>query len=797
MLRPLRQLLRSPSFTVPSVAGLALAIGASTAVFSVFAAMLLHSLGFQEVGRLVALWQSDNAHGQQYVEVSWADYQAWRSAGDVIEDVALASSVNLDFPLFAGGEPEHVDGTTVTGSFFRVLGATPLAGRFFTDEDDLPGAPVRVVLSHSLWKSHFGGDYGVVGKQFKLGTNAITVIGVTRPEFDFPREVSLWVPVRPTWPDVEKSTTLGVFRAVARLKPGVSAKQAQARLAVLARQQAATLPPGSPSYVPSVTPLIDEIYGAARPAVLVLLGAVLLVLLIACANVANLLLARSTARAREIAVRAALGANRWPLVKLLLGEAAWLAGLSAGLGLLLAGGGIRVLAALAPPDVPRIADVALDLPVLMFGIVLSSLTVLVFGLGPAIHAARRDPQEALKQGGTRTTSSRSQASVRRGLIVAEVALSAVLLIGAGLLVKSFAKLSTIHPGFQAQRVLTFRVTLQNPDQESRRAFFTQVLERVRALPGVESAGAVLIRPLSGTVGWDTTYLVEGQTPTESATNPFGNYEAISPSYFGTMNIRLLEGRDFTEGDNHTAQGVVIINKATAHRHWPQGNAVGRHIRMGRDPKAPWLTVAGVVDDVRYREWEAARPDFYIPYLQRAQHRSDFVVKTSGDPNALVKAVRGAVFSVDKNQPISNVTTMDRLVDAALARARFNSMVLAALAMCAVALAVIGIYGVLAYSVAQRGAEIGIRMAVGATPSRIVSMVTGEGVRLAAMGAAIGLGGAVLASDWIVALLFNVDGLDPVVYLLSATLLVAAGAAASSIPAARASATDPARTLHGD
>lgn len=490
------------------------------------------------------------------------------------------------------------------------------------------------------------------------------MIGIARPEFDFPRDVDIWTPLRTAWPDVEKNVDVRVFRAVARLREGVSVGRARARLSVLARQYDATLRPGSEIFTPVVTPMLDEVYGAARPAVWILLGAVLLVLLIACANVANLLLARSTDRGRELAIRAALGADRRQVIKLLLGEAAVLAASGAAFGLLLAAAGIQLLVALAPPEVPRIAAASLDLGVLAFGVALASATVLVFGLGPALIASRRDPN------------------------------------------------------------------------------------------------------------------------------------AISADYFRTMGIRVVRGRDFSTADNHTTAGVVIINEGTARRHWPGGDAVGRQIRMSPDAKAPWLTVVGVVKDVRYREWEAARPDFYIPYLQRAQHRSDFVVKTHGDPGALISAVRREVLALDSNQPVSNVTTLEALVDAALARWRFNGVVLTVLAACAVLLAGIGVYGVFSYSVAQRSAEIGIRMAVGATSTRIVRLITGEALRTVAAGAGIGLGAALLLSDLIGSLLFEVSNMDPSTYAGAGVALLAVGALASAVPARRASTVDLAKVLHG-
>lgn len=792
LLRILRQLARTPGFTVPVVVGLAFAIGATTAVFSVFSAMLLRSLGFQEPQRLVALWRADEAHGQKSVELSYRDLMDWRKASD-IDDMALVSSVNLDLTLYVGNTPEHVDSTTVSGSYFRVMGATPLAGRLLTDEDDRPGAPLRAVLSYRLWHSRFGGDFGIVGRQLRAAGGDVTVVGIARQEFDFPRDVGVWVPLHAAWPGVEQNAEIGVFGGVARLKPGVSVERARGSLDAIARHSDARRTAGD-SHGVLVTPLLDEIYGAARPAVWILMGAVSLVLLIACANAANLLLNRAAERGHELAIRTALGASRGGLVRLLVGESAVVALVAGLLGLVLAAVGIRVLAGMAPADVPRIGEASLDPLVLAFGLVLTLITVALFGVGPALLASRRDPNDALKQEGRGSSGSASHSRLRRLLIAAEGALSALLLVGAGALVHSFANLAAVDPGFRPERILTFRTTLQSPGQEARRAFYSQVLERVRSLPGVESAAAVLIRPLSGGVGWDTVYAVEGQPAERPNANPNGNYEAISADYFRTMGIRLLAGRDFTAADTAKGAGVVIIDDSTARRHWPSGDAVGKRIRLGADAQAPWLTVVGVVSPVRYREWQAAWPDFYVPFTQRAQHRSDFVVKTKGDPWKLVAAVRHEIFAIDRNQPISNVTTMETLVDSTLSGSRFNGVAMSALASCALLLAAIGIYAVLSYVVTQRRTEIGLRMAMGATPGEVARLVGRDALGSVLGGALAGLVAAAWLRNALAKLLFGVEGIDPMAYGFAAAALVVVAAAACVVPALRAASTDPARAL---
>ncbi len=769
MIRWLRPLLRRPAFTLPAIAGLAIGIGATTAVFSVFSTMMLQSMGVRDTSRVAAVWLTDPAHGQQQVELSYSDWRALSKAFDI----ALASSVNLDFPLTFNGLPEHVDSTTVTGNFFEVLGVTPLAGRFLNSSDDQPGAPARIVLSYGLWRSRFGGDYSVIGRQFQSGNSPVTVIGIARPEFDFPRDVQVWTALKPSWPDVEKNAELGVFRSVARVGSMVGAT-ASANVAL--RQSDAIRPPGTPKLNPSVIPILTEIYGSARPAVLILMVAVLLVLCVACANAANLMLARFAERKQEIAIRSALGAGRRQLIRLLLSESAVIAVAAGVVGLGIAQAGIVLLRWYAPPELPGMDQVSLNGMVLAVSVGLTALTVLLFGAGPAFVS-------------TRPPRTQSPRAVRPWLIAGEVALSVMLVVTAGLLVRSFSKLSAIDPGFNPERVLTFRLTTQLPDRPAWQSLYTQVLERVRALPGVESAGAVLIRPLSGAVGWDTKYTIE-----EGETNPNGNFEVISPAYFHAMRIRMLAGRDFDASDNEQSVKTVIINESTANRHWPHGNAVGHRLRLGSGPKAPSLTVVGVVEDVRYHEWEAARPDFYVPLMQRALFRSDFVVKTHGDPWALAAAVRRAVFETDKTQPVSNVTTMDSLVERTLARARMSALSLASLAGCGMLLAVIGIYGLLSYAVEQRTREIGIRTALGATRGNVARVIVSEVLWYAGGGFLAGAGAAVLAASVTQSLLFQVTPADPLTYLATALIMAAIASLACAVPAWRAASIDPAAAL---
>jgi putative ABC transport system permease protein len=789
-----RQLAHAPSFTLPTIAGLALGIAAAVTVFSAVHAAFFRSMGFTDPASIVSIWDLDAPRGEKHVEVSLAEFDRWRIEGNLFQDVALVSSVNLDYVLLGDGPTEQVDGTTVTGGFFHLLGAKPALGRFFGPDDDRPGAPVRAVISHRLWISRFGGDANIVGRQIRAGGDPVTIVAVASPEFDFPRDVDIWVPLRAVWPNVAKSAQVRVFRAVGRLSPGVRVEQARARMETIAREMQQTLPAGEPRLGAWIAPIVDDIFGNTRSAVAILFGAVVLVLLIACANAANLLLARVNSRSHELAVRASLGSSRARLVRLLLAEALLLGIASGAIGIMLSSFGVGILSHLAPADIPHLDKLEISLPVLLFALGAVVVTVLLSGLAPAWLVARRNPGEWLGSSERTGSADRAHVRFRRLLIIAETALAVLLLVDTGLLVRSFWARAWLEPGFVSGHVLTFRVTTALGTQPERRALYTGILEKLRALPGVKSAGAVLLRPLSGDIGWDNSYRIEGQSPEESRTNPQVNYEAISPSYFATMGIRLIAGRDFTPADAETAPAAAIVSESMAKRNWPGDTAIGRHIRLGENPKQPWLTVVGVAHDVRYREWDSIRPDVYVPYFQRAQHRSDFVVKTAGDPLALVAAIRREVLSRDANQPISNVTTMAGLVDRALARSRYSGVVFAVLAACALVLGGIGLHGALSYSVTQRVREIGIRMALGATPGHMVRGIMREGLLLAGAGAVIGLAAAKVSSALLSSLLFGITASDPAVYAVATGTLLLSALIATLSPAARAAMLDPIRAL---
>jgi putative ABC transport system permease protein len=777
------------------VTALALAISASSVIFAAVYAVLLHPLPFADSGRLVSLWSSDLAHGNREVEISYGDFREWQRRNQVFSHAALISSVNLDYTVTGRGEPMQVEGTIVTADFFQTLGVPPRLGRVFTPADDVPDAPTVVVLSGRLWQGRFGADRDIIGKTLRIDDEVCTVIGVMPAEFDFPRGVDLWAPVLTAGPENAGFNAIRIFQGIARLRPDVSIGQSRQAMDALARQIPNELKLGV-----LIEPLEHRLVGSARTALPLLLIAVGAVVLIACANVAHLRLVDAAARKRELAVRAAMGASSGRMMRQLLTESLLICALGGALGLVLTNGGVWWLKTLAPRDIPRIESAEVNGWVIAFAGLLVAATTILTGLFPAFEAARADVHTLLKDAGARGTASRLHTRFRDLLMIAEVAMATALLIGAGLLVSSFDRLGQLDPGFRAPtKVLTFRVTLPRPrygPQEKRKAFYEALLVKLRALPGVESAGAVLLRPLSGTVGWDYPFVMEGQSADDAARNPASNFEAISPGYFATMGIPVVAGRDFTPADQDGAPGVAIISESVARQYFPGQAAVGKRMKVGRTgAKAPWLQIAGVVKDVRYREWDGTRLDLYVPVMQSAQHRSDFVLRVrQSDALRLVPEIRRAVAEVDKDQPISSVATLDGLVSEALARPRFNAVLVAAFALCATALVGVGLFGVLSHLVAQRGQEIGIRLALGAQRGRVLRMVLLQGAGVAGVGVALGSVIALAFARLAATLLYEVTWWHPAAYAGAMGAVLALALLACLGPAVRASLADPAVAL---
>jgi putative ABC transport system permease protein len=793
-----RMLLKKPGFTVVAVLALALGIGATSTVFSIVNSVLLHSMAIDEPERVVMLWENNLARNRAEVEVSYPNYLSWREQNRVFEEVAALPSVNFDMTLTGQGEPQQVEATTVSANFFSLLRSQAALGRTFLPEDEKTGAPTVVILSDGLWKRRYGADPNVLGQKLTIEGESATVIGVMPQEFDFPKGVELWATLTPSPDGWTNQRGFRVLRSMGRLKPNVSLAQAQAEMDAISGRLGEEFPKENKGYGVTMIPLVKSIFGNARPALFILLGAVTLVLLIACVNVANLLLARAATRHKEIALRLALGASRRRLVRQLLTESLLLALVGGSLGLLLATFGVEYLLRLAPQDIPRIASVQINAQVVAFALGVSFLTAIIFGLAPALQSSKPDLNEALKESGSKSQGGARSKRLRSLLVVSEVALAVVLMVGAGLLVRSFNNLQRIDPGFNPDNVFTARVALvqsKYPEGAQQKAFFEQLLGRVKTLPGVESASVVLMRPLSGTVGWDPPFAVEGQTPEEQTANPYSNYEAISPEYFQTMGIPLIRGRAFTEQDRGDQVSVVIINELMARKYWPNEDPIGKRLKFGKaESSAPWLTVVGVAKDVRYREWDAIRPDIYVPYLQNSEYRTDFVVRTNVDPLSLSESFRREVYALDKDQAVAAVTTMDELVSTALARPRFNTLLLGLFAALALVLAMVGVYGVMAYTVSQQTHEIGIRMALGAQTSDVLRMVVVHGLKLIFTGLAIGVAGAFALTRLLSSLLYGISTTDPLTFAGVAVLLALVALFACYLPARRATRVDPMEAL---
>ena len=787
-------MLRTPGFTVVAVMALALGIGANTAIFSVVNAVLLRPLPYEDPGRLVViLHQGDNP-------VAVANYADWRDQQHSFERMAAA-----DFwtPNLTGvNPPEHLWAMKVTAEMFPVLGVEPLMGRTFLANEDQPGHELEIVLSYRLWQRRFAGDRNIIGRSITLDGHAYTVIGVMPPEFKF---APFWATKAELWaPNVlaQRLQNRGgnSLRIFARLRPGVSLAQARSDMATITARLEQQYP-GTNRDV-RVLPLKEKVVGDIQPALLVLLGAVGFVLLIACANVAHMLLARAAARQREIAVRVALGAGRGRMIRQFLTESLLLALIGAGAGLVLAKWGIRVLVGMSPQGIPRIDTIGLDGRVLLFLLAVSLVTGILFGLAPALQSTVLNFGEALKDGGRGGSEGGRQSRMRNFLVASEFALALMLLIAAGLMIRSFAALQAIDPGFNPHRVLSMVVSVAGSaeaDPGRRGIFYRELVEKVRRLPGVEAASGINHLPLAGDL-WGWPFAIEGRPAPKPGESPWGVYRMVMPEYFKTMQIPLLRGRDITASDDVNAPGVVVINEAAARRYWPGEDAIGKRISFEDAPKQKWLSVIGVAQNAKQGDWtDAAHPEVYLACMQNRQFLEEpkshmayitLVVRSSGDAAALTPAVKEAVWSFDRNLPISQVATMDEVVRGANAEPRFEVTLLAVFAGVALTLAAVGIYGVMSYSVSRRTHEIGIRMSLGASRADVLALVLRQGMALTLAGAVAGLAGAALVARFMEKLLYGVKPYDPATYVLVPVVLGAAALMATYIPARRATRTDP-------
>lgn len=789
-----RQLRKSPAFAIAAILTLALGIGANTAIFSVVKAVLLNPLPYRDPNRLVMVWERNLHRGWPHNIVSAANFQDWRAHNHVFTDMALFKV--RAFSLSGTGDPIEVNAEQITPNLFPLLGVAPLYGRNFLPEEGKLGAAHVTVISNALWRGRYGSDPNLVGKQILLDDQSYTVIGILPATFADAYvahgllDTQVWTSgLDLTSPDRSDHG----FVAMARLKPGVTVEQAQNEMDVIsARIQRED--PDDRGWTTLVIGMHDDIVVAARPAVILLTIAVALVLLIACVNLANLLLARGASRIREAALRTALGASRRRLIRQLLTESCLLSLLGAGLGLLLAGAAVRALVSLAPTDTFGIAAAGLNLPVLAYTLVLAVVTSLLFGLLPAFGLSKPDLNAALKESGRSNSESPRAKAVRKALVSAEFAFSIALLVGAVLMVKSIVFLRDIDPGFNPDHVVTMQLFLDSPAYQqpgSHVPFFKKLLDRLQSLPGVQYATVSRGIPFEG---WSGNSFVTPENPHPPMSDlPDANAVMVGPQYFHAMGIPLVEGRGFIDADIEGSLPVAIVNKELVRENWPNQNPIGKRVKMfGGD--YPWLTVIGVAGNVRTQGLDNGFfPEIYMPYMQYSSwHERPFnlIIRTAGTPLSIIPAVRHAVAELDKHLPVSDIRTMDQVANETLSLKNFLTVLLASFAGLALVLAAVGIYGVMAYSVAQRTQEIGIRMALGAKQSDVIGGVIRQGLGLALAGSAIGLAAALGLTRFLATQLYGVKPNDAFTFVIAPLILLAVAFFATYIPARRAARVDP-------
>jgi putative ABC transport system permease protein len=794
----LRTLARTPALTGAMIVVLALGIAATTAVFSVVNAVLLRPLPYAGPDRLVVLLHGDRN------PVSPANYLDWRRAAVSFERMGAAEVWSPN--LTGDDHPERVNAVRVTSDIPPMLGVAPALGRPILPGEDHPGADHVVVLGHDLWESRYAGDPAIVGREITLDGEGYTVVGVMPADFAFPpfwaTNAQLWAPLSLQ----ERATNRGgsSLRVFARLREDKTLDQARAEMAAITARLETEFPGTNRDL--SVRPLLDVVVGDVRPALLVLLGAVGFVLLVTCANVAHMLLARAAARRKEIALRAALGASRTRILRQLLTESLVLAAAGGGAGLLLARAGVKALIALGPPGLPRLQSVALDAPVLTFALLVSLATGFAFGLAPALQATRRDLGDALREGERGSTEGGGRGGLRSALVASELALALVLLVGAGLMIRSFAALQAVDPGFDRRNVLSMIVSVAgtaSAEPTRRVAFFQDIVRDAAALPGVVSASAINHLPLAGDI-WGWPFRVEGRPEPKPGEEPTATYRVVLPGYFRTMGIPVRRGRDVSDADRTDAPGVVVVNESLARRHWPGEDAIGKHLALADREGPTWLTVVGIVKDTVRGRWGAPPEDeLFLPYAQVRRYVENpsshfayltLVVRTSGDPASLAPALRSAVWTRERNAPISEVRVLEEVVEGATAREHFYVLLLGAFAAVALTLAAVGVYAVISFSVARRTNEIGIRMALGAEPADVLRLVVGQGLRVGVAGALVGIAGALALSRLMSSMLYGVGSHDPATFVGVVVLLAAVAVLASWLPARRATRIDPLRAL---
>jgi putative ABC transport system permease protein len=797
----MRQLRKAPGFAAVAVITLALGIGANTAIFSVVNGVLLRPLPFKSADRLVRIWHVPPAKsfpGMKTFSVSAANYIDWQKQNDVFEKMAIYSYHG--FTLTGGDKPEQLDGTAVSADFFSTLGVQPEIGRALSPDEDQLGHANVVVLSHRLWQEHFGSNRDIVGRNITLDGGTYLVAGVMPASFRIPDYAQMWTPM--AWTDKQKAVRgEHHYSVVARLKPGIDVKQAQSEMNTISNRLEQAYPEDDKGWGALVTPLHDDLVSDVRPALLVLLGAVGFILLIACVNVANLSLARTFSRQKEIAIRTALGASSARVVRQILSENVVLAMLGGALGLTYAHFGIRLIMAFLAGKLPQSMSAGIDIKVLAFTAVISVVTGVLAGILPALHLSRGNVNQALKQGLGRTDSDSGGNRMRSTLVIVEVSLSLVLLIGAGLMIRSFQFLRQVNPGFESHGVLTLnaavsRQKFSTPLQQV--SFYERVLERVRALPGVVSAGVVDDVPLDGN-GSHQPIAIEGQPVVPMAEQPEVDVRMASAGYMSSLRIPILRGRDFDSTDVASRPATILISASLARQFWPNENPIGKHITLTFLPGVA-REIVGVVRDVKLDGLDQTRPPaaLYMPLDQlsppsKADWQSfpmSVVVRSNGNPASLAPAVTNVIHEIDRDIPVRDVLTMDELVTTSLSQPRFNLLLMGAFAALAVLLAAIGIYSVLSYSVRRRVQEIGIRLALGARLSDVLRMIVVEGMKPTLLGVTLGIIGALVLARVMSTLVYGIKPTDPITFLAVAVLLALVALFATIVPAYRAAKVDP-------
>ena len=800
----LRVLLKNPLITAVALVTLALGIGANTAIFSVLNAVVLRPLPYADPDRLVVVWET--IAGNDRRSAAPGNFTDWRAQNKTFSD--LAATFYGNFNLTADGPPERINGATVTSNLMSTLGVSARLGRTFQPEDDEHQDQRLAILSDDLWQRRFGGARDIAGKTISIDESSYIVVGVMPPGFKYPVQSELWVLGRDRsavsmslisqFPknDWSHERDAHFISAVGRLKPGITLSQAQSDIAGIAQRLEHDFPATNAGLGSSVIPLHTQIVGNVKTLLSILLGAVAFVLLIACTNVASLLLARASQRDRELAIRRAVGASRFRLVRQLLTESVVLSFLGGLAGLGLSVWAVSLFIKLSPGDIPRLEEASVDLRLLGFTLMVSMLTGIAFGLWPALHATGGSLNQSLKDAGSKASEGKRRRRSRNVLIVTELALAQVLLIGAGLLIVSYYRASRIDPGFNADHVLSAKIApsaKKYPDPKSRVSFYSQVIEQLQTLPGVSSVGMVMNLPLSG-ASMNRGFKVEGRPEPKPDENVAMDYQVVNSDYFATLEIPIVRGRGLTEQDNETAPRVIVINEAMAHAFWPNEDPVGKRMAIGESSKdTSWRTIVGVVGSVRHAGLtEEPVPCAFIDYRQDLESwsRMAFVMKTSTEPSSLTSTVRSSLVAIDPQQPVYAIEPLEKLIEGSVAPRKFVMSLIGSLAFVALALALVGIYSVISFSVSERTREIGIRMALGAKRRDVLRMILSQGMRVSAVGIVMGLAIALGLTRLLRTLLFEVSATDPITFGLVAMTMSLIALMACYLPARRATRVDP-------